>query len=931
MSTSPLLNRHLLGAAGLLADERSYIAAVAEFGAFWFNWTSPAGGNQRVLGWTDSNFQMNTQELTSHPSSPIISDAGAAWKQRLAEAPLKRMFVKASSFEDTSPELGAIVQLLNHPAAGLESVLVQRDAPLADIRWQWPLRVAALPADLVGDSLESLRSDWPSKNLTEIQTITRDSDRCEILIVLVPLRDGLRAILRLPHHIRAGHIIVLGPVDLPWREVQSRVDTLLAETQAAALSLVSLDGSRPISELLNRLVEEISHNTPYDLALARAFPRESSVHFSDLRLIDQAALPTVAKGIGQRLKRLPPGASFDLPPDTTHRINMHYPAPPPPAELGIALERDAANLPFGHESTGGMGLSEIANAEKKARRNAAIDEQPRSLQGDLAKFSEGSWTPETTGLIVGGSYRLDVFIAPPGTGAIPSTEAIPEGEFDWSKSESYNLKLLFTEPRQFDKPFEGTIKLSRYGTSSKCSFLFSPTQPGPFSGRVIVYYRGRVLQTALLQMVVVAEASALASLENPLPLRLAVEAEVRRSLSTLDDRRRFDACVVLNHNTDGSPGMTAAGDQGAYIASLNGLATQLATINSLLNDVALNTKKYSKGLLSKENAQLLCALAAEGNVLYRSLVIDYIDRSSAASILRNAEYLQIVSAEPDAIVPLEFVYEYPPPADGAPVCKNAIQALKDGRCPEACVPKVSPAPCVCPLGFWGLKKVIERHKHNALTLQAAEIRTRLAEPLVGRDVLSLAGPSLLAASQEVPAEDCRTLEQAMAKAWKGGVSVVHMWPEWQATVQSTNPVLLLALPHAAGTGSGISLEIDGDTIQGIFINDSYVHVDKAVPAPIVLLLGCDTVNVAIKDAYARHIEIFRQADAALVLGTVATVLGADAAKVAALLVERLGSVATASSQRFGEVLRQVKREAVANSQMMALCLAAFGDADWKLK
>jgi hypothetical protein len=171
----------------------------------------------------------------------------------------------------------------------------------------------------------------------------------------------------------------------------------------------------------------------------------------------------------------------------------------------------------------------------------------------------------------------------------------------------------------------------------------------------------------------------------------------------------------------------------------------------------------------------------------------------------------------------------------------------------------------------------------------------------------------------------------MAIAWKGGVSVVHKWTEWQGTVQSTKPVLLLALPHAAGTGSDISLEIDGHTLKGIYINESYVHADPAAPAPIVLLLGCDTANVAMKDAYARHIEIFRQADAALVLATVATVLGADAAKVAALLVQRLASVAAGSSDRFGEVLRQVKREAVADSLMMALCLAAFGDADWKLK
>ncbi|MDP3030924.1 MAG: hypothetical protein Q8N33_02500, partial [Rhodocyclaceae bacterium] len=83
--------------------------------------------------------------------------------------------------------------------------------------------------------------------------------------------------------------------------------------------------------------------------------------------------------------------------------------------------------------------------------------------------------------------------------------------------------------------------------------------------------------------------------------------------------------------------------------------------------------------------------------------------------------------------------------------------------------------------------------------------------------------------------------------------------------------------------------------------------------------------------YTRHVTVFRQADAALVLGTVGTVLGEDAAKVAAKIVEQLVATSTNSTERFGEVLRQVKRDAVADSLMLAMCLVAFGDADWRLK
>lgn len=398
----------------------------------------------------------------------------------------------------------------------------------------------------------------------------------------------------------------------------------------------------------------------------------------------------------------------------------------------------------------------------------------------------------------------------------------------------------------------------------------------------------------------------------------------------MDERRGFDSWLVLNHTSDGEHTATAAGKDGAFIASLDGVAAQLANINALLTDVAYKEKAYAKGLLSDINAKLLCDLAGEGNVLCRNLVMDYIDRSSAAQALRESAYLQIVSARPDAIVPLEFVYGYPPPQEGAPVCKNAKEALLVGRCPESCRPKESPAPHVCPLGFWGLSKVIERHVHDPGLPKAAKIEADTGDPMPGRDVLMLQGASLVAASRQVPASSRGQLAKAVESAWHGDVAAVRNWRDWKSTVQAKNPVLFVTLPHADGTGANISLEISGDVMKSIQIDQTYVCSNQKRP-PIVLLLGCDVANTANPEAYARHIAVFRQARAALVLGTVATVLGADGAKVAAQLVTRLSDTAKKSTERFGDVLLQVKREAVADSLMVAMCLVAFGDADWYLK
>lgn len=928
MTTPPVIDRQLLGDAVLALDDDTYVQVIAGVGVSWESWISSAWGSQKCISWTPHNYRIAREQLKNQPVASLFQYQ-TEWINQLGDSAYKRVLIRGQEFDNPdAPDLDAIARILNHPAVGADSVFVEWNASRADLRWQWPLRIAAFANDLKALGLANLCKVWPSSSLVEVQALTREQARCEVLVIPGSVRDGLRRILELSHSVRAGHILLLGPVDIAWRELRSHVDALFAETQAGALSIVSLPDSLPVSERLNHWVQELSHNAPYDIALARAFPRETSLHIVDLRLLDEAALTNVARDLGRRLRRLSPKVTFTLPRETPRRINVDWTMAKPPADLGMTLEEHYEALPFGGESEGATGLSEIAVAARRSRREAAPSEPPRFLQGDLFRFSEGVAEREARGLIVDSRYRLDVFIGRVGEGAITADRPFQDEQLDWSLKDSYTLQVLFAEPRQWDAPLKGTLKLSREGSSTKCHFVFSPTRAGPFAGRVTVYYRGRVLQTAVLEAIVVATASDVVALEKTAPLRFAVEAELRSSLGTLDDRRRFDVCLVLNHTTAGTSAMTAASGEGAYIASLDGIAPQLSTINGLLNQVALNSKRYGTSLLSKANAKLLCDLAAEGNLLYRSLVSDFIDLSAAAQTLRTAEYLQIVSIKPDAIIPLEFVYEYPPPKDGAPVCKNAKQALKEGECPKSCRPEHSPAPHVCPLGFWGLKKVIERHVHDPRLLKPAIVQS---EPLVGRDVLPLIGPSLLAASKQVPTASRTRLEKAMQSARNGGVTSVTTWSNWRQAVQANKPVLLLALPHAAGTGSNISLEISGDVLKSIYIDKSYVRGNPEKPPPVVLLFGCDVANVAYTDAYARHIAVFRQADAALVLGTVATLLGADAARVAEKLIERLVLVAKKLPDRFGEVLRQVKREAVAESLMTAMCLVAFGDADWRLK
>jgi hypothetical protein len=933
MATSSAVDRQVWAQAGLVLNDDDYVQAVAGAGLH----EMPPGRikGKPFLRWSPRNFRFVRREDGDHPSLEVLLKHRDRWKSELDKSVDKRVELEGAMFRSPDLDLTSIVHILNHVKVGAESVFVSKDAPHADVPWQWPLRIAALADDYEVLELDQLKNKWPSNTLAEVRPFGRDHRQCEVLVIRGDLRDGLRRMLNLGYPVRAGYIISISPADIRWPELARRVDVFLGEVRAAGASIISVGkSSNSCWEMLNGWVTELSHNEDIDIALTRAFPRDSSVHVLDPHLLKIAALTSVAKKLGRRLQQLPVAASLTVMQKTLDRLGWAKAVAPD--HLGRRLETSAHTLLFKSESGAATALTEIGAAERTVRSEATAAQIPRLLQGDLfTSTPDGTLIPETRGLTVGVRYRLDVFIAPPGEGAIAATKVWDEAQLDWKKKDSYTLQVLFTEPRQWNEPLRGTLELRRRGSSTKCSFVFKPTESGTFAGRVTIYYRGRVLQTAVLNTTVAADASDWSTMQVE-PLRFSVEAVLRRSLDTLEDRRRFDACIVLNHTSTGEHAATVASDEGAYIVSLDKVKPQLVSINALLSTVANQPKKYGKDLLSDANAELLCELAKEGNFLYRLLVRDNIDQFSAADAIRKSRHLQIVSFEPDALVPLEFVYSFSSPKAGAQVCKKAKETLeqrdKNGQtanlCPNACDNQPSPAEYVCPLGFWGLSKVIERHKSNPYLLRPALVRND--EPTKGRSLISIVGPSLLAASEQVSAASLSELKKKLAAKWKGELAEVTDWNEWPATVKKSRPTLLVILPHAEGTGNNIALEISGKTQQSVYITPAYVCGQDDMH-PIVLLLGCDTTGTSSADAYTSNLSIFRQANAAIVLGTVATVFGNDVAEVAGTLIEILAEAVQNSSECFGEVLLQAKREAIASSKMVALCMVAFGDADWRLK
>ncbi len=74
---------------------------------------------------------------------------------------------------------------------------------------------------------------------------------------------------------------------------------------------------------------------------------------------------------------------------------------------------------------------------------------------------------------------------------------------------------------------------------------------------------------------------------------------------------------------------------------------------------------------------------------------------------------------------------------------------------------------------------------------------------------------------------------------------------------------------------------------------------------------------------------FQKLKTAIVLGTLAQILGRHAAPLARELVTQLLEVNDPDAD-FGTLMRRVRRRMLARGYLLALCLVALGDAEWRL-
>jgi hypothetical protein len=843
------------------------------------------------------------------------------------------------------------VRFLSTTQPHSRSVSFRIEIPRAECQIGWPLRFGFLGSGSAKSLVDSARKNWPANLLSQSIALGRDQANCDMLVHRGTTKSLLKELIDRRTKIKANLVLLYGCESDEWGDLSSRLAAILTEVRASGYVLIP--GSFDYEELahaLNELVTEIAHASTFDVAVAKGFGRRATRSdiiggFTD-RLL-RFHLPLLADTFTRRLKSMPAGTAIDLSslggPDRWSTRGVYGAYKPvgivrrnasfDPAAVDLSVREatgplvvartlriEADQMEFGSEKQGGSDLAAVAAAIEKAELlpRARMRRVARFLQQQSFVRRGREFEEATQGFVAGAPALVRVRIGPQTSkwnslATVFPVENLPPHIEHWS------LTMWLSEPNHLPEPMKAHIKLPRDGASTECEFLFKPLTFPQFEGRITVVHRGRVIQTAALRASVRATTAQKGS-----PPALKDFIPVRRALGDLKERRQFDLAFVLNHTEAGRPLSLGLSEKYAWISDLRQSVAIAKDINTCLSPVANSVVDYANGLNGEKGRELLVKLAALGSYLHLYLVEQQLGATGNRPELAHSEYLQIVSTRSDAVIPFEFIYDYMSPNRDAKVCEHWKQALINGACAASC-DQESPK-TVCPMGFWGLQKVIERH---ALTPELAKDGRELylqSEATSASGTLHLGGVGLFGASNRVNQASLKQLETVINQQTGKKASHAKDWDTWVTLVHDNHPNLLIALAHADGIGADVSLELGGETITTIQITQRHIRTGDA--HPLVALLGCDVVGTA--DDYGNHVAIFRERGAAIVIGTIASVFGDHAAQVACRLVEGLLSDDSATPFRLGEALRALKRKALLDNLVMPLCLVAYGDADWTL-
>lgn len=783
---------------------------------------------------------------------------------------------------------------------GLQTVFVSSRGrqPTA---WRLPLRIGFLP-DLEGrEALQQLVSSFPASSWrsTLIDPFVVDTSRvsCDILLINADPWEVPSQLFSGMSEIRAGAVFIAYSVQTLHSLTVNVIEKIASATGAWAVGVTELS-ARP--EWIVDLVEELSHAFP--LANAFDWASQSSPY---VLMVDPQT--NARETIDQRAVRLAVLLrSIATPRQLGGKADEEI-------RLAQELSRIAEEGRFSSEAGDASDIRWLEDAAAK------LIDRAGSIRRLQVRISAAD-SPHTrlTGFLTGTEHSIEVRIGPPPADSAWLISKAPFAEETFQADRPQTLTVVLTEPHLLDTPLTSIIELPVVGTSTSAVFaLTTRSDTRAVDARIIVSSGNRILQTAQIAATVGQDAR----LSEP-------ELFLAPTTASIADRRTFRAAFLINHGADDTRRTTViTGNEGHAVAAMVNLdsltvATAVKLIADRLNDIVDDPANYGT-LDSPASLQLLVFLAFHGAKLRNALVRD--TPGLKAVLERSPSFIQVVSAKADAYFPFEFAYDFPAPDRDARLCPDAIQALRTGDMYSVC-PGIHTEEVVCPLGFWGLHRVIERHAYQPETRITDAFMLRSA-PTRTRGTIRL-GRTVFAASARVDAIEGSSIQQvADALHAVCDYTQVPDWVQWRKAVAAQPaPGLLMLLPHTTYLDDlhTYALEIGNNSIE---YKNFHLCLPPSEPPVLVTLLGCETATVG-SLAYEQFPAEFRIAGAEVVIATLTQVLGRHAAPMASKLVAEIYRQCSTEAHGMGEVMLIVRRKMVAEAILPVLALASFGDADW---
>ena len=550
--------------------------------------------------------------------------------------------------------------------------------------WRFPLRIGFLPDGEGRALLAELVAgfDGSSWRPTLIDPFLLSAARvsCDLLVVAGPQWEVPTRLLTLPE-IRTGAVLVAGPDAVAAGLGMGLITTIADIAGAWAVGFADVPG---VARWLVELVRALSHAWPFDLAFARETRRTASVLAADPSV-------TVRETLDQRATRLAQTLNSLAGPEVDENE-------PPGRRLARQLSVIAATGRFVSEAG---DASEIARLELLAGRFLDLVGSARRLQARISPADQPAVS--LSAFRPGTAHTIEVRIGPFHDAEwLATAGAFPEEELEPDRLNE--LTVVLTEPHLLPAPQVATIGLPVAGNSTTATFTLTTEQDTTtVDARLIVLSGNRVLQTARLPAEIGGER---------VPQRLAVsepEVVIAPPISAIADRRTFGAAFLVDRNADGKRRVTTFTGKNAAMVNLGSdtITGAAAKISRRLNKIVKAPGDFG-AIDSPASVELLTFLAFHGAMMHTALIAD--SPGLAEVLAKPSNCLQVVSAKPETYFPFELAYAFPAPQpDEAELCPGAVAALRsnDLLCSNLHGPAV-----VCPTGFWGLHRVIERHAYQ---------------------------------------------------------------------------------------------------------------------------------------------------------------------------------------------------------------------------